>query len=450
MAADLDADKETGVSNAFRAGLRRELPRWRADGLIDAATEQQLTARYRLDQKSADVTAAAIYLLGALLIGGGVISFVAWNWDRIPDALKIALGAALMLGADLLGFWWWKVARTRPRLGHAVVFLGTLLYGANIGLLAQIFHISSNWYGGFGAWALGAVVAAWALPSLPHAALGAVLAFTWSCGFVHDHPAWSPLGPALLAVLFVPLAVWRRSRLVFALVAFLTVVALGVGAGTEAAHGTAPMAAMLAGCAVLLAWPLGCRPGSAAGSMTDVAHRLGVLGFGLMAFVASFHDLAREFSFDRLDAGEWHWWLPTAAALLLAAVFVVAGFQRTAERGALVREHLVNLTALASVLVLYLGLAGDRNSAQLAIAANAALLATAGVAVAQSIQQLERGPFWLGTLTLAGVIVARFFEIEANLGVKAAVFVASGVAVILVGLAFERRLRAQGGKHGAA
>ena len=62
MAVDEIPDTAAGVSNAFRAGLRRELPRWRADGLVDEAIERGLVARYRLDEQAVDVTTAAIYL----------------------------------------------------------------------------------------------------------------------------------------------------------------------------------------------------------------------------------------------------------------------------------------------------------------------------------------------------------------------------------------------------
>ncbi|HLQ36322.1 MAG TPA: DUF2157 domain-containing protein, partial [Planctomycetota bacterium] len=266
------------MSNAFRAGLRRELPKWRAEGVVDEATARGLVARYRLDQQAVDVTTAAIYLLGALLIGGGVISFVAWNWERLPDALKLALGGAVMLAADLLGYRWWKITRTRPRIGHAIVCLGTLIYGANIALVAQVFHIHSDWYGGLGAWAIGATIAGWALTSLPNAALGVVLLLLWSSGFVDDHHAWSPLGPYLLAGVFLPLALRTRSRPLFALVAVATIAALGIGAGTETRHGAAAVASLLAGCAALTAWPFACRAGSAAGSLAAVARALGVFG----------------------------------------------------------------------------------------------------------------------------------------------------------------------------
>jgi uncharacterized membrane protein len=445
MHADEIPGPAAPVSNAFRAGLRRELPRWRADGLVDERVERALVARYRLEQKSADVTTTAIYLLGALLIGGGVISFVAWNWEHIPDAVKLALGGSAMLAADVLGYRWWKVTRTRPRIGHAIVCLGTLLYGANIALVAQVFNIHSNWYGGLGAWAIGATIAAWALTSLPNAALAVVLALLWSIGFVDDHHAWSPLGPWLLASVFLPLALRTRSRILFALVAVATVASLGIGAGMEAQRGAAAVAAFLAGCAALLAWPFAFRDGSVAAGLSTVAGALGLLGFGAIAYIASFHELAHQFAFARVDATHARWAFAAVPVLLLAAAFVAVGWRRAADVAAWARASAVHLTALAGTGLLLAAMAAPAASSPLTVAGNVALVATAAVAVAASVRDLERGPFWLSTLTLAGVVVTRFFEFDTNLGVKAAVFVGSGIAVICVGIAFERRLRAHGG-----
>ena len=85
-----------------------------------------------------------------------------------------------------------------------------------------------------------------------------------------------------------------------------------------------------------------------------------------------------------------------------------------------------------------------RQTAFMPIAGNVALAVPAIVGVASSVRELERGGFWVSTLTLGLLVVTRFFEYDTNLGVKAAAFVGSGVAVILVGVAFEKRLRAQG------
>ena len=131
----------------FRTLLKREFPRWREEGIVDEEAEATLARRYQLDEEGVSVAATAIYVLGVLLIGGGVVSFVAWNWDSIPKAAKLAMLGAALVAAHASGYWLWRIDRRHPRLGHALTLLGTLIFGANIGLVAQIYYRCSKiWY----------------------------------------------------------------------------------------------------------------------------------------------------------------------------------------------------------------------------------------------------------------------------------------------------------------
>ena len=69
-------------SRGFRARLERELPRWREEGIIDEEAAAVLADRYRLDEEGTSLASAAIYTLGSLLVGGGLISLAAWNWAK--------------------------------------------------------------------------------------------------------------------------------------------------------------------------------------------------------------------------------------------------------------------------------------------------------------------------------------------------------------------------------
>ena len=63
--------------------------------IAERAAEETLAARYHLDEEGVSVATAAIYILGVLLIGGGVISLVAWNWEALGRFAKLALILAL-------------------------------------------------------------------------------------------------------------------------------------------------------------------------------------------------------------------------------------------------------------------------------------------------------------------------------------------------------------------
>ncbi|MEK7519637.1 MAG: DUF2157 domain-containing protein [Patescibacteria group bacterium] len=102
-----------------------------------------------------------ISLVGAVSIGAGVFSFIAANWDEISSFLKITIIVVSML-ASYGGGWYAKEKKGLIKTGGALILLGTIIYGAGIYLVAQIFNIRSNWPDGFILWMIGVVAMAFA------------------------------------------------------------------------------------------------------------------------------------------------------------------------------------------------------------------------------------------------------------------------------------------------
>jgi uncharacterized membrane protein len=420
---------------AFRARLRRELPQWRAEGLVGAGAAADLARRYHLDEEGVSVAAAAIYTLGALLIGGGVISFVAWNWDDLGRAAKLAILFAALLAAHGSGYWMWRIAGRLPKLGHALMLLGTLIFGASIGLVAQIFHIPSTAGTGYGLWAIGAAVAAWALGSVPNGVLGAVLAAIWGCARVSETESLYAVVPYAVAVPFFPLA-WRlRSRLLFFITAFASLFVMAYAATSEADEFIAFAAAVSAGALLLLAFSCWAREGTDAAYFARVAHLTGLLALATVLFLCSFGEIAEDASWAKLSDQPWSWIgfaIPAAAGA--AALFALGGARALLGRPA-------TLCAVLGALLLVLALVPGDPEGTGAIAANVALAAISIAAVTSAGRTLERAPFWAGSVLGVALILSRFVEFETELWLKAIVFLASGVAVIWFGVVFERRKR---------
>jgi uncharacterized membrane protein len=61
-----------------------------------------------------------------------------------------------------------------------MMLLGVILFGANIQLIAQIYHIDAHYPNGILMWALGALALVWAVPSQVVAVAGIALATLWS------------------------------------------------------------------------------------------------------------------------------------------------------------------------------------------------------------------------------------------------------------------------------
>lgn len=159
--------------------LTADLPRWVGLGYVSAAQAELLLK---------DATARAgqgwlrlpliMSMLGAVLVFGGVISLLAANWEFMPAIMKLTL----LIGGLGLTFAAAAYARFKGSagLGEGLAFLAVLIFGANIMLIGQIYHMPPNPAAGTLVWALGAALAALLWPSQLLGALALILTMLWS------------------------------------------------------------------------------------------------------------------------------------------------------------------------------------------------------------------------------------------------------------------------------
>ncbi|MCX5655339.1 MAG: DUF2157 domain-containing protein [Planctomycetota bacterium] len=446
------------IPAGFRRRLREELALWRAEGLVSTDQADALASRYRLAdlaKESSSTLLLSLYIVGALLVAGGVVSFVAAHWDGLPAAPKVALIVVAMLACHGGGFYLWKIRETHPWLGHALIVLGTLVFGANLGLMAQIFNIHSNVYNGVAAWAVGATAVAYAVGSVPNAFIAVVLSFVWLCG-AEGHSAWTSVYyPLLAAVAFIPFAYRRRSAVITAMA--LAVIALGMIVG--APHGrwvewrvfalVAVGAGSLYAAAGLVV--LGCESLRRLGR---VAVLLGAIGLGLMAYALSFLHTAEGLRYRAWDFLDSPWLISVGAAAFCSIPLWVIYALAWRKAGAL-RPLGAGLLACLALLAVGIGLtlahptdrqyylpsSADGVDITAAVLGNIAVLALAVGLVASGMALLDRRLFWPGVLLLVILVVSRFFEYESNLMWKAAAFLVCGLGIIGGGLKFESYLR---------
>ena len=139
----------------------RTLLRWQRAGLLDEATAGTIRAYERGQVKPAgqqwQVRLALI--LGGILLGAGVLLFVAAHWDRISPASRTLLVLAMVVFAHGLGM---AVQGRFAGLATAMHAIGTVTAGAAIALVGQIYNMQEHWPAAVLLWALCAA-AGWAL-----------------------------------------------------------------------------------------------------------------------------------------------------------------------------------------------------------------------------------------------------------------------------------------------
>lgn len=142
--------------------LTQDLDQWVAKGWVTSDNANAIRAS--LDNgHAASRLPTIISILGAILIGFAAMAFVAANWQDMSKALRLGLLFAAM-GATY-GITIWTLLKKWTGFGETALLIGTGLFGANIMLIGQMYHLPSDFSAGMLAWGLGAAVTAWAVRS---------------------------------------------------------------------------------------------------------------------------------------------------------------------------------------------------------------------------------------------------------------------------------------------
>lgn len=91
----------------------------------------------------------ALLVSGALLLGVGIIFFIAYNWDNMGKFFKISLVELSLITA--FAFYYFSKNSTISKVS---LYIATLLIGALLALIGQIYQMSADSYELFLYWAL--------------------------------------------------------------------------------------------------------------------------------------------------------------------------------------------------------------------------------------------------------------------------------------------------------
>ncbi len=469
------------VTEKFRRQLRQEAEKWWQEGWIDASLYQRLFERYQLDEIEASASNRFVTILlslGGILLGLGVITFVAANWQEWSREFRVFLLMGLFIGVNAAGFYLWRrsaSSRGLQRLGHGLLLTGALILGANMALMSQMFHQSGAVYELYFVWGLGVTAMAYSLRLVSLGVLAWILLFIsywvwWFSASFTQEATWIELvmnEMALVASLvFIPLAYWCRSRLLFCLggIAFATCFVFGIrplslwnnpDAGWLVAIAFALPAALL-WAYNLDVWRFSRTSGSRVASpvpvaidpFQSIARSLAVWFFSFVFYVFAFHWFWSD-SLYRSTSDRWNWqpWYHLDVILFMA--LTVLGWLRLSYQLrslTVFQEKSVNTGAIAVFTILTAAIFFWHMSVQpLPIIApfllNLMLFLLAIALIRDGLALGNRRTFWGGMSLLVLSIISRMLEYDTDLLLKAFVFVLCGVGVIAAGLYFERNLK---------
>ncbi len=137
--------------------LRKEIALWLAEGLISEEQAQKLIERYELDKAQVWYKDSGNILkaLAILLVTMGIFLVISANWESIPTFGRMMLGLVPLLAAYAVSFYCYQKEDWKGV--ELALYFASLVFGANIALQSQIFHISSYFPNGLLFWILAAM-----------------------------------------------------------------------------------------------------------------------------------------------------------------------------------------------------------------------------------------------------------------------------------------------------
>jgi len=369
-----------------------------AAGLITGEQRDRIIAHFGLKDEGSKFL-VIISFVGAVLIAAGITLLISAHWNDIPRGVKIATCLALMLGAHGGGWWLREVQGVYRKTGEALQFIGSALFLANIALVGQIYHLESRTPDAFLLWLAGIAALPWLLRSRAQLVLVLAAFCTWFGCEINERDSLICLGNdsqilaySLLGLIFLGAGYWLRRT------------AFANFASTLEKTGVFGL--------LLFAYPL-----TWAGFMSWGHDNSNVCPWLLPALAAA-AILATVSGVRNLPALNLQWRRTWGGALAAAAGLLFATFLAP-QRGYYWVAHMDAVNTIATI----------------------ALFAFCLLQIQVGLQQRSRFLVNLGVVFIGLDMISAYFGLFGTMALTGAMFVVTGVFLILFGVFLEKKRR---------
>lgn len=424
--------------------LDAALEGWVEAGLVSA--DQARALRHHTTAEGGRGAAVPLFaVLGAGLIGLGVILLLAHNWESLSRGVRAALSLGLVLAGQGLAVRAALRHRASVAWTEGGAVAATLAFAAGFALIGQTYQIQGDLQSFLATWWWVSLPVVYALESRAAAVLVLFQAMgLYLASFVDEQPdSWHWLRLAALLPFFWMLRARAATGPREALAATLLLLAIAGSAllgaiplgGMAIVLTTALLAAGLHGVESADPWVARVAGASARG--------LGLLGASALVFWLGIGELWEILDFDGADEVFPASLVPSAAVLLAGAGLAIARAAR-ARGEERISSWIVAGAPVATVLAA--GLAGgldDEDTGRLAasLVMSAYGLALGTSEVLRGIRGGERFHANLGMSLLLFVIGQRFLSWEWSFTARGIAFIVAGTAFLLLNLEIRRRAR---------
>ncbi len=162
---------------SYAKRVANDLENWVEKGWVAAENAPNILASLDKEDTPSKLP-VVITILGAVLIGFSAMAFVAANWAEMSKGLRLGiLGLAMWSAYGAAVFLHF---RNHVAFTEAAFVVGVALFGANIMLIGQMYHLPQDFPAGLLAWSLGGLVTAWTVQSRAALAATQLLLMGWT------------------------------------------------------------------------------------------------------------------------------------------------------------------------------------------------------------------------------------------------------------------------------
>ena len=403
--------------------LQEQLPEWQALGLIDAASAERLSSHYK------DVKIAPAYnwglliagVLGAILVGGGIILIFAHNWESFSISTRTFLSfLPLVIAQIIYGYAFFKAPNNNAWVESSAVFL-QLMLAASIALISQTYHLEGDMASFLLSWMILSIPLMYLMRSTLVLLIYLVGILSWLVNMYDYSTAWywllfAAALPAIIANFRAGEPKVRANLTAWVGLICFAVSYFNVMRANDPIHVLLIPAIFLSGCYFFgEIW----RP--EAQRLVDRPFR----NFTSVCLFIMMIVLSAEWPKKRyMDQMEWNWandWIGIVILLGLGyGIFQLRKRWKT--------EYLFVLLLPIVVLLGILMVQADLRPLAI-VAANLYLLAFGIFYIVKGVQLHSMRWVNLGMFFVSALIIARFFDIDLS-------FVLKGVAFVVLGLGF--------------
>ncbi|NVK22793.1 MAG: DUF2157 domain-containing protein [Kangiellaceae bacterium] len=420
--------------------LKIQLTDWQAQGLVSSESQQSILAQYQIVQEEkSQLASILLVVLGAILIGGGVILLFAHNWDQLGKGVRTLLSFLPLLLAQALCWYALKFQSKSSALRESSSVFLFFSIASSIALIGQTYHIYGD---------LERFVLTWVLLSIPiiyvmrsSAILILVsLLLIWLCTF-NRSPYW------LLYLSLVPIWIYSYQQqnggsLAFLWSSWIAALAIPISLIVSIEFERSPLTEYLLAIMLVVAvfyYLLGKKifgftptrfwsnPLSSLGAM-------GIIIFSLLLSWTEAWDIGS--SFDSHYGWRWSEYL---LASLFIGCFVLTIWWWFKHQTQLHRANkvftLVVLFALAPLLKNIVGVSDPIFAALM----NVFILVASILVIAHGINSGRLVVLNAGLLWLSVLLLLRFFDSDISFVLKGIIFILIGCGFIVANIWFKRQ-----------